>query len=458
MCGRRFRQLDVMPAEANCDGQGAVKSRPGKRAFVATFLTSVGIQATTILTGIAMARILGPEGRGLYAAGLLWSTVFASLGFFGVNHACTLRAAAHSDDRGALYGNVLIIGAGLSAFTTLAAFLLIPVIVVDDADVIGAAYTCLPFIPVFIFTSLLNSTDIGLGSFEDFNAMRWILTAVNVGTVATLFIAEVTDPEAYLLGLLAANCASLLYKLVRMPWREVCFTSRHLTVLAAGGGFYLATLTMLARDQIERIFLASTADLDQLGIYVVALSAAMMPSVLAKSLGLIVFSRSANIGGQDALLDTARLFRQLTLCNLFLSVGSVIVLPILIPLLYGQDFSAARPVVIVLILSQLLIAMGSVLDEGMRGQSRPTYGALGMGTMAAVFLALAILLLPIFGVVGVALAAASGHFACLLVLIALFKRLSPESCLLPRVGDAVSLFALLARLPLRRIANGGEER
>lgn len=448
---------DEAPAQRGVGGR-----RPGKKAFVGTFLTSIGIQGVTILTGILMARILGPEGRGLYAAGLLWPSVFAGLGFFGVNQAMTLRAAKYPNDVGGLYATALMLGGAFSALTTPIAFLAISAIMADKPNVVAAAFAFLPYIPVFILTSLLNSTDIGLGSFKHYNEMRWILSAVNVGTVVVLFVAENTDPQAYLMALLAANGAALVYKLGRLPWRQIRPNTRHMDVLVAGGGFYLATIALLARDQIERIFLVSFVDVDILGLYVVALSAAMMPSVLAKSLGLIVFARSAGIGGVDALLDTARLFRQLTVLNLVISIGSAIILPILIPIFYGEAFIAARPVAIVLVFAQLLIAMGSVLDEGMRGQNRPQYGTIAMGIMVTVFLPMAMMLLPSLGAVGVALAATAGHLAALIAFVVFFKRLAPTSRLCPVAQDVIGLgrdlAAVLTRLPIRRFANGGWRR
>lgn len=433
-------------------------ARPGRSAFVGTLFTSLGIQAATILTGIAMARILGPEGRGLYAAGLLWPSIFAGLGLLGVNHAMTLRAAAHPNDRGELYGTALVIGAVLSGVTILAAFLAISLLMADKPHAVAASYIFLPYIPVFVLASLLISVDMGIGSFRDYNAMRWVLTAANIGAVGVLFLAGNDDPEAYLLALLAANGASLLFKLVRLPWKEIRFTRLHLSVLVSGGSFYLATVATLARDQIERIFLVGIGDVDQLGIYVVALSAAMMPSVLAKSLGLVVFSRSAQSSEEGALLDTARLFRQLTLFNLLLSLGALIALPLLIPVLYGADFNDARSVAAILVFSQLFLAMGSVLDEGMRGQNRPMKGTLSTCVMAIVFLVTALVLFPNFGAIGVAIAATAGQLAGLLTLLISFKRFARHARLAPSLGDLQLLAGVLANLVARarqRLYSGG---
>ncbi len=52
---------------------------------------------------MVLARMLGPEGRGQFAAILLWPSIFAALGLMGVNMALARRAGA-GEDPGLLSG------------------------------------------------------------------------------------------------------------------------------------------------------------------------------------------------------------------------------------------------------------------------------------------------------------------------------------------------------------------
>jgi O-antigen/teichoic acid export membrane protein len=284
--------------------------------------------------------MLGPDGRGVFAAAQIWPMIIAGLAFFGANHALTLRAATYQGERGGLYGAALALGSVLSVVALAAGAIAIPLLL-ENRDVQAAALLFLWQIPIFILTSLLVSVDVGLGRFGPYNVGRWILASTYFGIVLALAVFGVRSPQAYLNGLLAANAASLVFLLANVPWRSLTVRSPHVKALIEGGRFQAATVALLARDQIERLFVLYALSLEDLGQYVVAYSAAMMPAVLAKSLGLIVFSRSAIAGKTGAYEDTGRLFRQLFALNVAITAGSAVVLPCLIPLFYGDGFAPA---------------------------------------------------------------------------------------------------------------------
>jgi O-antigen/teichoic acid export membrane protein len=404
--------------------------------------------------------MLGPDGRGVFAAAQIWPMIIAGLAFFGANHALTLRAATYQGERGGLYGAALALGSVLSVVALAAGAIAIPLLL-ENRDVQAAALLFLWQIPIFILTSLLVSVDVGLGRFGPYNVGRWILASTYFGIVLALAVFGVRSPQAYLNGLLAANAASLVFLLANVPWRSLTVRSPHVKALIEGGRFQAATVALLARDQIERLFVLYALSLEDLGQYVVAYSAAMMPAVLAKSLGLIVFSRSAIAGKTGAYEDTGRLFRQLFALNVAITAGSAVVLPCLIPLFYGDGFAPAGRIALILVFGQLAIAAFGVLDEGLRGQNRAHLGAIANVLMLASFLAAADPMAGAFGAMGVAMAAVAGHTIALAFLIVVFKRSAPSVPLLPRMedmralariardygGKVPGLRAVLARLP-----------
>lgn len=416
--------------------------RPGLLAFVQTFGTSVGIQVLTIVTGVVVARMLGPDGRGIFAAAQIWPMIIASIAFLGSNHALSLRAAAHRNEHGALCGAALVLGAALSVTALAAAAFVIPLFL-EDPGIRSAALLFLPQIAIFIFVSLLVSVEVGLGRFDRYNMSRWTLGTTNLALALALALVGVHNAHAYLIVLLAANAAALTVLLIRLPWRDVVVWSPHLKALFEGGRFYTATVALIAREQVERLFLLYAVSVEDLGQYVVAFSAAMMPAVLAKSLGLIVFSRSAITGEHGAYEDTGRLFRQLVTLNVAITAASAVVLPVLIPLVYGTQFAPAGRIVLVLVFAQLAIAAFSVLDEGLRGQNRALLGAVAIVLMLVTFFAVAFSLSEKFGAVGVALASVTSHTIALAFLIFAFKRIAPAVPLVPQAADAMALYVIV---------------
>src|SRR5215469_1663344 len=89
-------------AEAVLEQDGFSRTAPqvhpiGSREFASTLLTNVVIQGFTIVQGIFVARLLGPIGRGQFAAAILWPNLFAAMGGMGVGVALARRAARAAD-------------------------------------------------------------------------------------------------------------------------------------------------------------------------------------------------------------------------------------------------------------------------------------------------------------------------------------------------------------------------
>jgi len=57
-----------------------------------------------VLTGILLARTLGPRGRGELAAAILWPTLIMTLGTLGMTEAITYHTARRSASLRALFG------------------------------------------------------------------------------------------------------------------------------------------------------------------------------------------------------------------------------------------------------------------------------------------------------------------------------------------------------------------
>ncbi len=84
-------------------------------------LQSVGMQvliaAITMGTGIITARVLGPEGRGVFAAVTTWPQLLATLAVSGLNSAVVVRMRRHPESAGAISAAGLL----LSVMTSLLA-------------------------------------------------------------------------------------------------------------------------------------------------------------------------------------------------------------------------------------------------------------------------------------------------------------------------------------------------
>src|SRR5947207_1752321 len=179
----------------------------GSREFASTLITNIVIQACTVVQGILIARLLGPVGRGQFAAAILWPGLFAAMGGMGVSVALARRAGrAHDLARVIRTGLLLTPLTGTVAAVLCAAAIpwLLPG---NDTVVRNAAYVFVPFI-IFNQVSLaMIAIDQGAGWFAQMNSTRLIVNPVYLLFVVVLWFTEVRNVGWFVIGLLIANAA-----------------------------------------------------------------------------------------------------------------------------------------------------------------------------------------------------------------------------------------------------------
>jgi O-antigen/teichoic acid export membrane protein len=183
--------------------------------------------------------------------------------------------------------------------------------------------------------------------------------------------------------------------------------------------------------QLDKILVVGLMSAEAAGIYAVAVTFSNAQFPLGEALGITSFaflSNEKSIDQQGKIL--AETFRQATLVSAGFGLLLSCFVPFLIRLLFGSEFAqAARPAVILTVAAALTTPSG-VLLQGLRGAGRPYPGLasqlLGTGVLAVS----AALLLPKFGLLGMAWAVVLS--ACVQVVVLLMAasallRISPLS-------------------------------
>lgn len=412
---------------------------PRQRAVVTTFASSIWIQLLTVVSGILSARLLQPEGRGLLAGVMIWPAVFGSIALLGINHALAIRAAQQPSLVGKLTRAALFFGIVSSLVVVIAGWYLLPWLAPrDPAGALSLNRLNLLYIPLFVLTAHLLAIDQGSGNFRRFNIARNVLNPVYLLAVLLFWILDVRLVLWFVVAQLVANFAVLIYRLMAtspIDWSDSGDSLEQKTLLRTGIPFWLAGIAYIIRDNVDRALLLFLLGTAPLGLYVVALTAAGVHLTFSKSFNFVIFARSAALSNEEAMKDAARFFRVTLLVNLALGIGLAAVLPWLIPILFGTAFSAAIIPAILLVVSQTLLAQGSLLEESLRAQRKPLLGVMGMAVTIAIFALAGIVLAPRSGVVGVAIAAIIAQFSFCLFMSTMLKRFHPGARLLPGGED-----------------------
>ena len=430
---------------------GMPQIRPiGSREFASTLLTNVVIQGCTLVQGILVARLLGPVGRGQFAAAILWPNLFAGMGGMGVGVALARRAGRALDLAQVIRTGLLLTlltGTVVMALCALAIPWLLPA---ADTIVRNAAYVFLPFI-VFHHVSLaLIAIDQGAGWFSQMNWTRLIVNPVYLGLVIVLWAAGIHSVTWFVVSLLIATGAVTVARLGLALWQAPIPGPMEpvKTVFREALPFgFAGLLNPLAQsaDKALLLYLLGTA---QLGFYTVALTAASVVNSLAGAAGTVSFGMSAQVKDREGFDRVARMFRFTAWTWLLAGSAVAVIIPIVLPLLYGAAFRPAIWPAILLIPAAAFTGQASILEESMRAQGRAFIGLEARAAGLVVMIAMGWLLAPVVGIYGVVFAAigsqaivlfvmmfaASGHFHRALL-----------NALLPRISDFLELKTRLLR-------------
>jgi antigen flippase len=432
------------------DGASAPRIRPiGSREFASTLITNIVIQACTVVQGILVARLLGPAGRGQFAAAILWPGLFAAMGGMGVSVALARRAGrAHDLARVIRTGLLLTLLTGTVVAVLCAAAIpwLLPG---NDTVVRNAAYVFVPFI-IFNQVSLaMIAIDQGAGWFAQMNWTRLIVNPVYLLFVVVLWFTGVRDVGWFVIGLLIANAAvafarvTLAVQRAPLPGQMEPVNAVLHEALPYGLAGLLGALAASA-DKALLLYLLGTA---QLGFYTVALTAASVVNSLAGAAGTVSFGMSAQVKDREGFDRVARMFRFTAWTWLLAGLGVAVIIPIVLPLLYGAVFRPAIWPAILLIPAAALTGQASILEESMRAQGRAFVGLEARAAGLVVMIAMGWLLAPVVGIYGVVFAAIGSQAIVLIVMMFAarwhFHR-ALLNALLPRISD---LLELKTRLP-----------
>jgi enterobacterial common antigen flippase len=423
----------------------APKKHIDATAFVGTFGTSVFIQACTVVQGILVARLLGPLGRGEYAAIVLWPSVFAAVTIFGSNIALA-RAAAKEHDRGAITRTAFVLGLVTSLLGIILCYPAIPWLLPPaESHLIGIARIFVAFIPLNHLALNLIAIDQGVGDFRRFNLTRAILNPLYLGIVIVLWLSEITTVKWLVIALLAANggvvalrsilacqCNPILGKLFS-PFK----------ILKQSVRFGLAGIADPLYQQADKALLLWLLGPENLGTYVVALSASAVVGSITTASGMVTFTMAARSACGRGFEEIAKAFRMSLSLWILLGGLLAIVMPWLLPLVYGSDFAAAITPSRLLIIGSACAGLSTQLEQAMRGQGRAFVGLEGRLAGLILMALLGVALSHAYALNGLCIAFLLGQLSCLLVIVrcanAHYKVRSPIGCWVPGRSDVAEM-------------------
>jgi O-antigen/teichoic acid export membrane protein len=417
------------------------------RTVSTTFAASATIQGLTIISGIILARTLGPGGRGELTAVLVWPAMLAAIGSIGVVESTAFFVARRDDDVGAVIGTSL--GIGLAQSLVLGAIGIGVVSVVftgSSATVTTAAYAYLAFVPLNLLSLYLMATLNGLQHFVAFNAIRILtIASTTTGIVALALSGHLgveTATVTYLLAnFVAGSCAALLVA------REIGVGAIRLDravarrLLVFGIKSHTSSVSASLNERLDQLLISIFLAPALLGLYVVAVTLTSATSLIGSSVSLVALPAIARAADEEERQRLARRFVVITALGAAAVTAPLLLLtPWLIELCFGRSFESAATVARILLVAGVFLSVNRTLAAIVKGAGRP----LDAGT--AEFMALGVtvvglaVLLPMLGITGAGIASLAAYLVSTVWLLRRGARalgLQPNALRAsPKVGSA----------------------
>jgi O-antigen/teichoic acid export membrane protein len=410
---------------------------------------AVGIvgQGSLVLSGVLLARLLGPEQRGIAALLILWPIVVSRIGVLGVPLASAYYMARDTRSfRHILHLDWALVKRQVPTLVLCHALILAAYLSGKQINVVLAGMVTIVAVPAAVAGDFGLTMLQGQQRFRTLNLLRNVNQAVICGGLLLLVAVHRASLAAVMviwsLALIVSSAAYLLAALNFRPAPIVeASTVSTRDLLRFGLRGLLGSMYPLETFRIDQIFVGLFLSATGLGLYVVGIAFTNLPMFIALSLAYVAFP---GIAAEVNYARRRRMIWQFFWLLMALSVAAVAVLELsigsLIPWFFGHQFDASIGIARVALVGALFLSARRILAEGLRGAGHPAAGTMAEGVLLLVLVPTVVVGSHYLGLEGVAGGVAVAGCASLVVLIAFEARAHTLAALgLPTVSNEASV-------------------
>lgn len=399
-----------------------LRARGQIRLLLATAMVNVGSTVLVALSGIVLARALGPADRGDFAAVSSWFGLVLIIGELGQTAATTYFIARQPERAQAVTATSRVMITVSGFITAGIGFLLAPVLAHGDADLaLSYRLVFLACLPVFVgasYSFALQATRLAHWNWMRFAQPAAYLTAVVVLQVGGWL--SLVSASAVLAGTVSAQ-AMLAYLMARSLGLTGGRASRDLVrpLGTYGASQVLASAPQSLNGRLDQLVLSQTVRSSDLGHYAVAATLSSLAVPMVSALGNVLFPRLAAMARRTE--SERRLVRTAVASSLAVALAVVALIAataaLTVPWLFGQAYEPAITLVWLLAPAGVFLASIQVMSDLLRGRGQPLAVARAQGVGLVVTVIGLLLLIPVWGVVGAAVVSSVAAFLTWVILL-----------------------------------------
>lgn len=379
---------------------------------------NLGNALLAVVAGILMAHALGPVGRGDLAVVIFWPQLVANLLDVTVIDSVAIRVARDASAAGSSTKTALSIALLSSVLGTCALAVLLPVLLShEQAHLIGLCHQALLIIPVSMLACVPLGLLQGLGRFHRFALLRISSFVVYAVGIVTLMVTGYGSLQSFVLVTIVSRAvpavlAAPIFLLATRSSSQAGALAGHIRDVVSLQGPRTVFVFISSED---RLLANETLSQEAIGQWQVAAAAIQLMPFVGQALSQRVLAHSSADPARDRTFLESAYVRSVAVTLAFASIGSLL-LPVLVPLLYGRGFAAAVVPTILVALASVFAAGAITLQGALRARMRNSACFVANLGSALVMAAVGVMLLHT-GLIGLALACLAGRITLLLLTV-----------------------------------------
>lgn len=381
-----------------------------------------------MISGAILARVLGVEGRGLYAAVTLWPLLFISLGDLGAPLAFVYQSAGGRVDVRKLATNGLVLTIVQSVLLIGLLALVVPLVVGTEGNLAEQSFLFgVISIPAQTLGKYFNSILQGKGHVYRFNLYRNITSLLNTLGLIVLLSVGNDKLETALTMWLAGSVVFALFPVVSVlrlywPFRgfDLDLAKNSLNYGLRG---HLGNVAPIDSFKVDLIFVVALLSAEDAGLYTVAIAAANVLKTQAVTMGMISFPSIAAQKEHAGKVAVARRYSAITLSLVLAAAVFLLVFAgPLISLVYGREYLDATGPTRWLIVAMVFASLRQLIGDVLRAFGAPGISSIAEVSSWLVVFLLFPLLIPAYGLTGAAMCVICAYMTSLWVAVVLASR------------------------------------
>ena len=388
------------------------------------------------LTIALIYRTLGPDGQGRIAVYVLIPQMlfmFTGLGLTASN-VYFLGAKKYSSEE--VCATAYVSGFFVTVMSLAIFYALIPVFVPLvyplDAGNLTPYYISGLFIPAAAISSTNNSILMGKGMINQSNIARitqQISRFILILPIIFMFRSGLFSRQTALNLLVLASALSFsaqgitgMYYL-GIPFRSIRSASKKYFKdgLRYGVKAWLASLSLIANYRLDQLILKGFVDSIAVGNYSVAVYTTELLWRIPNAAAYVLFPRSAMSDKEESKYLVRAVVRHITFITLVSSVLSAIGLAVaarfILPLVFSKNITPALPALILLLPGTIALAISKIFTSNLAGRGKPQYATMSSTISLVVTVALDIILIKQYGIIGAAVASTIAYTTAFLIVL-----------------------------------------